>query len=415
MGSTPAGRRPGGSATFARVRRSFAFQFTLLVLLGLLLGIAAEQVPAGRFWPAAFIALTVPGWLLLLALLILYWLRRNWRGALLPALALALCWPQVRRGLALNPFQLKVKSEELKVRTQRDGNTTFNSSFLTFNSPNAVRLLSANVRIFNVYAHLRDPDYTSSRAMTAWLAESPADILCLQEFYHEPRPFRDRSGVFNAAQRLGPGSGRHAFVSKSLTNGIGAEFGLAIFSRFAIVRRGVIAFGGLSQNHAMWADLRRPAAPAAGRPRADTIRVFNLHLQSMSLDEKDIVTASRSTAGFGQKGRGLLRQFRNGAVKRGWQIDTVVARVRRSPYPVLLAGDLNDLPYSYPYDQLADHLQNAWELGGFGFGATYNGKLPGLRIDQQFAGPQWRVLGCRVHREIPYSDHFPVEAGYELR
>ena len=52
---------------------------------------------------------------------------------------------------------------------------------------------------------------------------------------------------------------------------------------------------------------------------------------------------------------------------------------------------------------------------GLGPGFTYNGRLPGLRIDQQFAGPQWQVRGCQVHREINWSDHFPVEAVYRLR
>ena len=396
------------------MRRSFAFRFTILVLLGLLLGIAAEQVPAGRFWPAAFIALTVPGWLLLLAALTLYWLLRNWRVALLPAVALALVWPQVQRGAALHfKKELKMKNEEL---IQPDSGAAIpNSSFFISHSRNAVTLLSANVRIFNVYAELHDPTYASSRRMQAWLAASPADILCLQEFYYEPKPFGERTGVFNAGQTLGAGSGRQAFISTSLTNGIGAEFGLAIFSRFAIVRRGVISFGRLSLNHGMWADLRRPAAPTAGRPRADTIRVFNVHLQSMSMEEKDIATASSSKAGFDQKGWYLLRLFRNGAMARGWQADTVLARVLRSPYPVLLAGDTNDLPYSYAYNRLASRLQNAWEQAGLGPGATYNGRLPGLRIDQQFATPQWQVLGCQVHCEIPYSDHFPLEAIYELK
>ena len=131
--------------------------------------------------------------------------------------------------------------------------------------------------------------------------------------------------------------------------------------------------------------------------------------------ENDIVTATESRAGLRQKAPNLLRRFRNGAVTRGTQVDTVLARVARSPYPVLLAGDTNDLPYSYTYNRLAGQLQNAWASVGTGLGATYNGRLPGLRIDQQFAGPQWLIRGCRVHREIRWSDHFPVEGLYELR
>nr|WP_236050301.1 endonuclease/exonuclease/phosphatase family protein [Hymenobacter negativus] len=246
-----------------------------------------------------------------------------------------------------------------------------------------------------------------------WLANSPADVLCLQEFYNEPAGTPENSGVFRAEARLGKGSGRHAFVSTSFTNGAGAEFGMAIFSRFVIVRQGVINFGHVSQNHAMWADLARPADRTShGRP--DTIRVFNMHLQSMSMAESDIAAATGSRAGLRAKAPNLLRRFRYGAVARGSQVDTVLARIARSPYPVLLAGDTNDLPYSYTYDQLADHLQNAWATVGLGIGATYNGRLPGLRIDQQFASAQWQVQGCRVHREIKWSDHFPVEGLYQL-
>ena len=380
-------------------RRSFAFKVTLLVLAWLLLAIGCEQVPASAFWPAVFGALTVPLVLAATVLAALYWLRRRWQVALLPLLALFLTWPHFQRGLALHPFRWV----QAQVDARAAGGSTAN-----FLPPvtGAVRLISANVRIFNVYAQLRDPDYISSKDLIKWLATSPADVLCLQEFYHEPQGSAEHGDVFRAARAIGPAAGRQVFVSKSLTNRIGAEFGLAIFSRFPIVRRGTITFGKLTQNHAMWADLVLPSA--------DTVRVFNLHLQSMSLAEDDIVAAASTETGLRQQAPGLLRRFRNGAVARARQTDTLVARVARSPYPVLLAGDLNDLPYSYAYDQLADHLHNAWASTCTGLGATYHGKLPGLRIDQQFASPKWEILGCRVHREIPWSDHFPVEGLYRL-
>ncbi len=392
------------------MRRSFAFKITLLTLLWLVLAIVCAQVPGRVFWPAVFGALTAPGALVATVLLTLYWLRRNWRVALLPALALLLTWPHWQRGLPLHLFN---KGTAIELAADSTAQSSFLTTYpKTAAARNEVSLISANVRIFNVYAQLRDPDFASSKGFIRWLAASPADVLCLQEFYNEPHGSREDGAVFRSAEYLGAGSGRHAFVSTSLTNGIGAQFGMAIFSRFPVVRRGTIPFGRLSQNHAMWADLARPAAP--GRP-ADTIRVFNLHLQSMSMDENDIVTATESRAGLRQKAPNLLRRFRNGAVARGTQVDTVLARVARSPYPVLLAGDTNDLPYSYTYNRLAGQLQNAWASVGTGLGATYNGRLPGLRIDQQFAGPQWLIRGCRVHREIRWSDHFPVEGLYELR
>jgi endonuclease/exonuclease/phosphatase family metal-dependent hydrolase len=389
------------------VRRLFRYRFTWLIIIGLWLSVMlGERVPAGAWSLAPLLALTVPLWLVLLVLVFLYWLRRNWRVALLPLAGLVLAWGQVERGLPLHFFR-PAPTEVAEQKALNPESLLASPQPLV---PKTLRLLSANVRIFNVYPQLRKLDPAAPAKAIAWLAASPADVLCLQEFYQEPAGTHSRDGeLYRVADRLGPGSGRHGFVSKSLVNSAGAEFGLAIFSRLPIVGRGEISFGRLTQNHAMWVDV-------AGPGRGDTVRIYNTHLQSMSLDEGDIVAAGSSRTGFKSKGRGLLRRFVRGAAARAWQADTLVANIRRSPYPVLLAGDLNDLPYSYAYSQLANELQNAWATVGFGPGNTYHGRLPPLlRIDQQFAGPRWQVLDCRVHTEIPYADHYPVEALYRLK
>lgn len=372
------------------MRRSFAFKLTLLLLAWLLLAIGCMQVPPRLLWPAAFGALTLPVALGLNVCATLYWARRRWPVALLPVAALLLAWPHVQRGLAIHPSQLA----PMRMAPGADSDPD-----------SIVRVVSANVRIFNVYDHLRDPDLHSSKALISYLADSPADIICLQEFYTEPRTALEGK-VFDAEGQIGPRSGRRSFVSTTLTNRIGGRFGLAIFSRWPVLRRGVIQFGKLTQNHAMWADVRLP--------QGDTVRVFNAHLQSMSMAEKDIVDSYSSKAGFKAKSLGLLRRFKRGLVARSTQADTLAARIDHSPYPVILCADLNDLPYSYTYDQLADRLQNAWATAGLGVGTTYNGKLPLLRIDNQFASPRFEVLDCRVRQDLPYSDHFPVEAEYRL-
>lgn len=371
---------------FSAVRRSFAFTCTLLVIGWLLAAIACVQVPAYTFWPAAFVALTLPVALVLNLLAVPYWLLRNWRVAALPLLVAVLTWPHFQRGVALHPLRVAPAAAAPGLR---------------------VRVLSSNVRIFNVYPQLRDPDLASSKKLIQWVADNPAEIICLQEFYNEPRSSTSKEkDVFNSVERIGVRSGRQSFVSRSLTNRVGAEFGMAIFSRYPILRRGTVNFGKLTQNHAMWADLRLP--------NKDTIRVFNFHLQSMSLDERDIVDSYSSKAGFRNKALGLMRRFKRGMVSRSWQVDTLTRRFERSPYPLLLCADLNDLPYSYSYDQIADHFQNAWATVGNGVGPTYHGQLPFIRIDNQFASSEWLVDDFWVHYEIPYSDHYPTTATYRL-
>ncbi|TGD81487.1 endonuclease/exonuclease/phosphatase family protein [Hymenobacter wooponensis] len=368
------------------MRRSFAFKCTLLVIGWLLAAIACVQIPAYTFWPASFVALTLPVALVLNLMLAFYWLLRDWRVAALPLVVAFLTWPHFQRGLALHPLRIATAAEK---------------------PGQVVRVQSSNVRIFNVYPQLRDAQSNSSRQMVKFLAENPADVLCLQEFYNEPAGHRWQDGsLFRTVDKIGRDAGRECFLSKTLTNSAGAEFGMAIFSRFPIVNRGTIKFGKLTQNHAMWVDLRLPSA--------DTIRVYNFHLQSMSMDEQDIVDSYSSKAGLRRKGLGLMRRFKRGMVARNIQIDTLINRVERCRYPMLLCADLNDLPYSYSYDQLADRFQNAWATVGNGVGSTYNGKLPFVRIDNQFASPEFTVDDFWVNYEIPYSDHFPTTAIYRL-
>ncbi|WP_143069663.1 endonuclease/exonuclease/phosphatase family protein [Hymenobacter actinosclerus] len=370
------------------MRRSFAFKCTLLVMGWVLLAIACEQLPAYTFWPAIFGALTLPVALALNLLAAGYWLLRRWPVALLPLALAVLTWPHFQRGLALHPLRLTTAAEPATAGP-------------------VVQVLSANVRIFNVYPQLRNNGLQSSKEMVRWLAENPADVLCLQEFYNEPIGTKSADGnVFRTMEKIGKQAGRESFLSKTLTNGAGAEFGMAIFSRFPIVSRGTIQFGKLTQNHGMWVDLQLPSQ--------DTIRVYSFHLQSMSMDERDIVDSYSSKSGLKKKGLGLLRRFKRGAVLRHAQIDTLVARFAKCPYPMLLCADLNDVPYSYSYDQLADHFQNAWTAVGNGVGSTYNGRIPFLRIDNQFASPRWQVRDFWVNYEIPYSDHFPTTATYQL-
>ena len=232
-----------------------------------------------------------------------------------------------------------------------------------------------------------------------------------RSIYNEPGGSPEGKPGVSFRSSPGPGSGRHAFVSTIRSpTAAGAEFGMAIFSRFPIVRRGTIPFGKLSQNHAMWADLARPAARTGHRPPRYHSRLQpapakhehgrKRHCHRHRKPRRPPPESAQPAAPLPQRGRGPGHAGRYRAGPRA------AAR----PTPCCWPATTNDLPYSYPYDQLADHLQNAWATAGLGFGATYHGRLPRLRIDQQFASPQWQVLGCRVHREIKWSDHYPLEA-----
>jgi endonuclease/exonuclease/phosphatase family metal-dependent hydrolase len=82
--------------------------------------------------------------------------------------------------------------------------------------------------------------------------------------------------------------------------------------------------------------------------------------------------------------------------------------------PVILCGDLNDIPYSYAYHEINSDLNNSFVQAGRGFGFTFNGKMFFLRIDHQFFNKDFKINSFTTHREMKLSDHFPVTGKYSL-
>jgi endonuclease/exonuclease/phosphatase family metal-dependent hydrolase len=98
-------------------------------------------------------------------------------------------------------------------------------------------------------------------------------------------------------------------------------------------------------------------------------------------------------------------KLKRGVVIRSVQADIISSLVADSPYPVVLAADLNDVPNSYTYFTVRGSLQDAFLQKGYGLGRTFRGLSPTLRIDYIFADPRLRVRQFkRVKKD--YSDHY---------
>ncbi|WP_181304755.1 endonuclease/exonuclease/phosphatase family protein [Rufibacter sp. XAAS-G3-1] len=357
--------------------RKILFFLTSLSTLWLLLGVACQYVPPHIFWPAGFVALSLPGALVLNGVLLLLWLWHKPLWALWSAMLIFLFWGQHTRY-----FNLGGSKASLAPQAQQ------------------IKVLSYNVRVFNVYKHLHEADPGLPEKEMQWVAEHPADILCLQEFYHDKT-----ENAYNSRKRIGKQQNREIYVGKALTNSIGAEFGLAIFSKFPIINKGTVTFERPTKNQVIFVDVKLPSK--------DTLRVYNMHLESMAIEEKDVAEAIQSEAGLKTKGRNVARRLKGGFIARSHQVERLLEHIKSSKHPVLLCGDLNDLPSSYTYQQLRRHLKNGFEEGGSGFGFTYNGKLP-IRIDNQFYSDRLELLQFDVLNQIQFTDHFPLEATYVL-
>ncbi|EAZ79778.2 endonuclease/exonuclease/phosphatase family protein [Algoriphagus machipongonensis] len=301
-------------------------------------------------------------WLINLFLLII--LTLSWkRIAFLPLLALIIGYK-----FALITFQWHDKNENAK-----------GLKVLTYNAHNFF-YKSNNEGKF-------DPNvYT-------WLQDHPADIKVFQEFYQD---FTTTSR--NSIKLLGEDMGFESSYQVIEGNPQKRSLGLAIFSKYSIIQEGKV-FDKNGTNGAIFADIL---------VNQDTIRIYNAHLESMRIDSEGL----ENIEGVKENYRQTLGKLHRGSLERSKQLSLLVEHIQNSPHPIILMGDLNEVPYSYTYFKLSENLENAFELMGRGFGFTYNRILIFLRIDHIFASPQLKPIQFKTHREVDYSDHYPVSATF---
>ncbi len=334
----------------------------LILLAVTLVAYLSVYVSPATFWLAGFFSLAIP-FLLIANLLLLIFLALQRRGqALFPLAALLVGYPYLAASIVWR--------------------TPTESAAPTFS------VLSYNVRVFNIYSP-RQRD--APQPTVTWLTQEDADVKCLQEFYND-------DSLFNATQQLRGRGAYHSYVSPALINRTGAQFGLAIFSRFPMLDQGEVGAAEDSLQYAIFADLSTPAG---------LVRVYNVHLRSMSIDENALSDQGKYLS--------IARKLKKGFTTRAHQVDALLNHIHTSPHPVVVCGDLNDLPYSYTYFSLRNQLTSTFEEAGRGFGFSYNGKLFFLRIDNQFFSEALQAHGFTTYREVNFSDHFPVKAVYSFR
>ncbi|MBD2702239.1 endonuclease/exonuclease/phosphatase family protein [Spirosoma sp. BT702] len=263
------------------------------------------------------------------------------------------------------------------------------------------------VKVFSYNAHtfgLEDywTRYRSSpraRRIINYVLRYDAPIKCFQEFATASEiPDYDILLRFKMT-----GYPYSALLNSNEARAKDGYIGIATFSRYPIIASGSQAFYGA--NGVVWANIK------IGN---DTIRVINVHLQSMGIRVGRVLRQNELKK-VRQETRGVLSALRNGFIERNEQVRVVEKFIQESPYPVIVTGDHNDTPYSVVYERLRRILPNSFEDAGRGFGFTYN-RLPGfIRIDNQFHDPKLPVQNFETINYIGYSDHYPIVGTYLVK
>ena len=233
------------------------------------------------------------------------------------------------------------------------------------------KVMNYNVRLFNLYEWI--PKKGVEAGIIDFIKRESPDVLSLQEYH--PHKNIDLSFFKYKFEKL---------------SGKKIKSGQAIFSKFPIVNSGSIEFPDTA-NNAIFADIVKGV---------DTIRFYNIHLESMRIDTKvENLKKEDSERLFKRIGKTFRRQQ--------FQTELFLTHKEQCKYKLVICGDFNNTAFSYVYREIKGDLNDTFKEAGNGFGRTYDFKFFPIRIDFIFADEAFNVNGFKAYNDH-FSDHYPI-------
>lgn len=250
----------------------------------------------------------------------------------------------------------------------------------------ALKVATYNVRSFN-------NDYTgySAQEIARLVSEEKVDLFCMQEY---------SGGIHFNLDSLGYTFGMY-FPYCSVPKNKKGGTRLAVYSKYPLVKCVFVPFKN-SDNCAMWCDINI---------KGDTLRLFNLHLQTTNLNREMAINRRRKTD-TGDAVENISKTLFENLEIRDRQAKDMARLVKESPYPVILAGDFNSIPSTYTYHIIAGVLKDGFKSYGSGYEYTFNRLYRLLRIDYIFHSENLKGRKYYSLHE-PFSDHDPVFMEFE--
>lgn len=254
----------------------------------------------------------------------------------------------------------------------------FNSQDNDLKNEDELKVLTFNVWGFNKNEWIKKPGIGDK--IIEFIRDEDPDILCLQEHsrirHRQLRqyPFRTETPI----------TGRPRATQ-------------VIFSKFPIVGNGSLELPN-TVNNIIFADIL---------VQKDTIRVYNVHLQSYKIvPNSNIITQEKQTK----------ETFKRIAETFDMQYDQAVKldqHRKKCKYPTLIMGDFNNTQFSNVYRTIRANMKDSFLKQGKGIGRTYElFDLP-MRIDYIFADDNFKITGHKNY-DVEYSDHYPIMASLRL-
>jgi endonuclease/exonuclease/phosphatase family metal-dependent hydrolase len=331
------------------------------VILALCIAYLSVYIPPDSYWIPSLFGLAYPFVLIANILFIIFWVVVKPRYLWFSFLFIVVGWGFVSR-------YVQLKGENIE--------------------KGDVKVISYNVKHF--IAEGNDSQKENANKIISFLEEQDADIICLQEARLR------KNSIFNLPNTVkNLGSIQHYQYARTSTT-----YGSVTMTRYPIINMQEIRFEE-SRNMTIYTDVLI---------QKDTIRIFNIHLQSYQIDPNKYSIID--SPGVNQEEdlkemREMGSKFKKAFQMRAKQVREIRKHIDQSPYDVIVCGDFNDTPVSFSYQMLRGDLTDAFVSSGKGVGRTYIGKLPSFRIDNIFHGEKFESYNFRTY-DFYMSDHLPI-------
>jgi len=310
---------------------------------------AGPIVPPNTFPFLSFLSISVPVLILINILFLVYWMFKRKKQFLLSFFTLIIGIFFLDSFFNLNFSNESILDEDLSI-------------------------MSYNTNYFNNYYW---NDTTIGEGIVKFVKDNDPDIVCFQEFSKKG----DNKFKYYPFKYVSP-----------ISNGKSIQ---AIYSKYPIIDNGSLNFPNTG-NNATYADIVI---------NTDTIRVYNIHLQSLGI---------RPGSFKREAPQRLFKRLADSFLKQRQQAELVVAHFKESPYKKIICADMNNSQYSNVFHEIKGDMLDSFKEKGKGYGSTYIFKFLPIRIDFILMD---RSIEIKAHRNFDekLSDHYAVMASFRLK
>ena len=245
----------------------------------------------------------------------------------------------------------------------------------TVDDQRGLQVMSYNVRLFNHYNWIKDSSVRNK--IKTFVNDNKPDFIAVQEFHDD---YRELMNDF-----------KYSHIDLNEGN-----VGLAIFGNSKMINKGDVVSS----------DKRKIAIYVDFVYKKDTLRLYNSHFKSYNINPLSFKPNKETFKNVLNKTK-LVYKIQND------ECSILIDHMKKSPYSLMLAIDLNNTSDSFVYKKINDLFFDSYVQTGFEFGATYDFSFLPIRIDYIFYSKFLNANSYQIHN-VKLSDHKPISSFFNI-